>query len=368
MFEGLIGQQAVKDKLSRLIRRGAPGRAHLFLGAAGIGKRRFAGAYANALLCDSAVTTYDGAARETHVPAAVDSGADYIGRIPCGGCIACGLFKKGAFGEYRNVEPGGQSQKKIISVDAVRQITDWFKTRPINSRRKVCVIGNADHMTEQAQNALLKTLEEPPVYGAIILTAANPGMLLETVRSRCETTYFTSYTENELINIIKNSPECPQESKILPLARVSEGNPGKAFELASSDTFFSLRDELLRLFCGHIDGDARSTVFLAAFLEKNRERFIQFSGIMIRWLRDIWLLSIRGAPDNELKTAAADMADKLESYRARYKPAALLECIECIDGACSAITANANFSLAVNAMLFEINALLPIYTGKVNAK
>ena len=367
MFEGLIGQRAVKEKLSGLIWRGSPGHAHLFVGAAGIGKRAFARAFAKALLCVGAGNIPDEAASDANA-----AGSENRGRsirpdprknlaTPCGECAPCKLAAADALGDFIVVEPAGQNQKNVIPVDSIRRIGEWFSTKPLHSRRKVCIIENADHMTEQAQNALLKTLEEPPDYGVIIMTAANAGMLLETVRSRCASTGFTEYADSELVDILENSPDCPRDTNITLLAQLSGGNPGGALDLASSGTFFSLRDELLRLFCGHLDGDARSSFFITSFLEKNRERFSQYSSIMIHWLRDIWLISMQGAYDGDncgIKTVNGDMADKLETYRARYNPAALLDCIERIDETRTALSANANFTLAVNAMLFKIRALL----------
>ena len=416
-FDGLTGLRNVKSKLTELIRRGIPGHAHLFYGTAGMGKRSFAHAFAKALLCAEAPPQPDAAAGSsgpTPPPDAdvaagssgpaprLDAAAESSGpapRLPCGACLPCKLFRDGALGDFLSVGPTGQGQRPVIPVDAVRNITGWFATRPLYTRRKVCIIENADHMTEQAQNALLKTLEEPPSYGAIILTAENPGMLLETVRSRCTMTHFTGYTDGEIEYILKNSPESmhifSQEltqkhtkdnaqsnapinalnnttqtdskknirtnsrgSIITLLARLSGGNPGYALEMARSETFFALRDELLNLFCGHLDGDARSTFLLASFLEKNRERFTQFSGIIIHWLLDIWRRSISGT--RGAGSGAVNSAEelKIDGYCARFKPAALLDCIERVDETCSSLSANANFTLAVNSMLFKITDYL----------
>jgi hypothetical protein len=131
------------------------------------------------------------------------------------------------------------------------------------------------------------------------------------------------------------------------------------FELARSETFLSYRDELLGLFCGHLDGDPRATYMLSAFLDKHRERFSLYSGILAYWLRDIWLSSLSNPNGgNDIKIVNGDMAHKLDKYRALYAQDALLECIIRIDETYAAVSSNANFMLAVNAMLFKINELL----------
>ncbi|MCL2059661.1 MAG: hypothetical protein FWH01_11510 [Oscillospiraceae bacterium] len=394
VFDGLLGQQAAKDKLTGLLYSGAQGGAHLFLGAAGIGKRVFARAFAKAVLCaggaaGGTVSVLDAVAHIADAVDAVSAVAAAPGRLPCGVCLPCRLFQNGALGDFLFIAPSGQSQRPAIPVDAARSVVDWFSTRPLHSSKKVCIIAQADHMTEQAQNALLKTLEEPPAYGAIILTAENPGMLLDTVRSRCSTTFFTGYTDREVEYILRNADAPPHESAIPLLTRLSGGNPGYAFGLAQSETFMSTRDELFGLFCGHLDGDPRATYMLQSFLEKNRERFAHFAGMVIFLLRDIWLLSMggmgirsgddvgasggassgggsdsgaSGANSGDSGVGAeivnADMERRLAAYGERFRPGALLDCIERVDETCSQVSKNANFNLAVNAMLVKISATL----------
>ena len=349
MFYGLTGQQGVKDKLSGLIRRGTPGHAHLFTGPEGMGKRSFAKAFAKALLC---IGGDDGTARQGGGENARQGG----GLLPCGKCLPCRLMNTGALDDYFTVEPSGQGQKPVIPVDAIRGITDWMVIRPLYSRRKTCIIAQADRMTEQAQNALLKTLEEPPDYGIIILTASNPENLLETVRSRCVVTRFSAYSGEEMRHILENSGEVAAGADIGLYTRISGLNPGYAIELAGSGAFLSERDELLGLFCEFLNGRPDSFFLLSSFLIKNKDSFRQYAGVLIRWLHDIWRSSLDGA----YEAANGDMARRIDAFYGRFPQEGLLDCICDIDEACEAVTYNANFSLAVNVTLFRIINLLCI--------
>jgi hypothetical protein len=246
-------------------------------------------------------------------------------------------------------------------------------------------------------------------------------MLLPTVRSRCAVTHFAGYSDGELLDIIERSFEHKPPARLTTLfIRLSGGNPGYAAELAQSETFLSHREELIRMLCGHLDGDARASHLLASFLEKNRERFRRHCGIMIYWLRDLWLRSAigtrggggcggsggsdgsgggcgssggcegdggcegsvikaRGVKTQNVANAEyvenakyvenaeyvdnaagaegivnSDMMNLMNKYDGRFRPGALLESMARIDDADSAVSANANFSLAVNAMLYSI--------------
>ena len=331
MFTELAGQQAVKEKLEGLILSGSVGHAHLFCGAAGTGKRLFARAFAKALLCESGTKG---------VP--LGGTQQYID-VPCCVCEPCRLFESGALDGFLYVEPSGQGGKPTVSVDAVRGVIDWLSTYPLHSSRKVYIISQADHMTEQAQNALLKTLEEPASYAVAILTAENPAQLLETVRSRCALTRFGGCGDDE-------------------------------FE--KTDAFLKLRNELMDLFLNFLDGDARAFVMLPSFFEKNRDRFQVLSGTLIQWLRQIWLQTMGGGFSRGLGggvgnsggfgdglgggagEAAADA--RMGAYAGKFLPGALLDCIERVDEANTAVAVNVNFTLAVGAMLSKISRLLNI--------
>jgi DNA polymerase-3 subunit delta' len=155
---GLItGQTLIIENLRHSLSSGRTGHAYVFAGPKGVGKRTVARIFASLLLCESG-----------------SSGSS------CGVCTACRLTDAGTNPDFTLLEPAGSS----IGVDEIRALQSDIIIKPAYSKRKIYLIAEADKLTLQAQNCLLKTLEDPPPYGIIIMTASNYNSLIETIRSR----------------------------------------------------------------------------------------------------------------------------------------------------------------------------------------
>ena len=148
------------ELLTRAIARGTLPPSLVFAGPMGVGKRTAAVALAQALNCER--------------PAGQDA---------CGTCAACLRIARGVFADVLMIEPGDTG---AIKVDQVREAIDRAAYRPFEGRRRVVIIDEADALLPEAQNALLKTLEEPPSASMFVLVTARPDVLLPTVRSRCQ--------------------------------------------------------------------------------------------------------------------------------------------------------------------------------------
>jgi len=157
----LKGNRALKEQLLPRLSGGELGHALILSGPAGSGKHTLAGIISRAMVCDR------------------------TGTKPCGSCPACKKALAGIHPDIITVAP--LEEGKAITVDQVRQMRADAHIRPNEAPRKVYVIEQADGMKDSAQNAMLKLLEEGPAYASFLLIAENPGGLLTTVRSRCET-------------------------------------------------------------------------------------------------------------------------------------------------------------------------------------
>ena len=157
MFEDIIGNQQVKEELTKIIEEKKILHSYMFVGIEGIGKQMIAKKFAQMILCTNG------------------------GRKGCNTCKSCIEFTSNNNPDFLYIEPDGNN----IKIEQIRYLQRKIQEKPIISNRKVYIINDADKMTTEAQNCLLKTLEEPPEYSTIILIGSNQNLFLNTIKSRC---------------------------------------------------------------------------------------------------------------------------------------------------------------------------------------
>lgn len=211
-FEGVVGHRRVLDLLAR--EAAEPANAYLFVGAASVGKATVARAFAARLLCAQG------------------------GQHP-EPCRVCRLVAAGTHPDLIVVAPEG------MGVDQARETIARAMLSPVEAARKVFVFEEAGTMTEQAANALLKTLEEPTPTTVFILVAESELDLPATVASRCRTVHFGRVDEDELVAALR--ARGVEEGRAEALARMAGGRPGLALTLASSPRVAEFRRTWLEL-------------------------------------------------------------------------------------------------------------------------
>lgn len=169
MFENLVGNEKAKKSLTQSIKSKNIPHSYIFSGPEGVGKRLFALDYAKTIMCNE-----NGKCNNE--------------------CDSCIKFNGNSNPDYMQIEPDG----KVIKIDQIRKVQERIAEKPIVSSKKVYVINNADSMTEESQNCLLKTLEECPKYAIIILVVSNESRLLATIKSRCVIVKFTRISDQKL--------------------------------------------------------------------------------------------------------------------------------------------------------------------------
>ena len=175
MFEKLIGNEKVKKLLNESIKSKNIPHSYIFCGCAGVGKRLFALDYAKAIMCSQ-----NGKCNDK--------------------CDSCIKINGNCNPDFMQIEPDG----KLIKIDQVRKMQERIVEKPIVSNKKVYLINDADFMTEESQNCLLKTLEECPKYAIIILIVSNESKLLATIKSRCVKVKFNRILQQELREYLTN--------------------------------------------------------------------------------------------------------------------------------------------------------------------
>lgn len=217
-FDDILGHEAVKEHFQKAIESHRISHAYILAGEAGMGRKSLAHAFALTLLCEKG------------------------GSQPCMECHACKQVLAGSHPDLIHVT---HEKPATIGVDDIRkQVSDTIMIRPYSSYYKIYIIDEAEKMTPQAQNALLKTIEEPPSYAVIILLTTNPEAFLPTVLSRCVQLKLRplrdSVVEEYLEHVLKI-----RESDARLCAAFARGNLGKAIRLANSGEFRHMYGELL---------------------------------------------------------------------------------------------------------------------------
>jgi DNA polymerase III subunit delta' len=216
-FRDIVGHRRLISLLSRASAQQTLPPALLFAGPYGIGKRRTALAVAQALNCPRA--------------AASSMSGTHLELDACGMCPSCRRIERGIHPDIILLEPG---ETGTIRVDDVRGIVTAAGYRPFEARRRVAIVDEADAMLGSAQNALLKTLEEPPSASVFILVSSMPDALLPTVLSRCSRLRFGPLTAAEVTEALMKSHGY-SEPDARAAAIEAQGSVGRALEMESAD-------------------------------------------------------------------------------------------------------------------------------------
>ena len=259
-FSSTVGQYEIKKRLGTAL-MGSPGHAYIFSGPKGIGRTTLARSFAKALLCDQ--------------PSLEGS---------CDHCASCHYFDRLVHPDYRELQLDGKD--KFIKVERVRQaVCADLNIRPQLRPRKVYLIG-ADDLNEQGQNALLKSLEEPPDYAFFLLTAIGQNHLLPTIVSRTSLILLKRHAPDEIEEILRQKGLSGTD-ELTFCARYAGGLPGVALDLATSDWFSSLRQDTVS-FYRSLGRSTRTAVLTGGyqFFDGNRPHVPEILDILGSLVRD----------------------------------------------------------------------------------
>ncbi|MFT7618531.1 MAG: DNA polymerase-3 subunit delta' [Planctomycetota bacterium] len=175
----------------------------------------------------------------------------FIQRLFCDqkvGCFECPPCRRFAVGSHGDIEVVAKIEgKSRISIDQLRDLREWFHRAPYEADRRCAIIDGAHLMTEEAQNSLLKLLEEPPANGIILLVTENPQGLLETIHSRLQAVFCGPLSEDEITVFLKEKVDASDED-IAKAVALSNGSPGTAMTILSDETSSVTFEAAFRLF------------------------------------------------------------------------------------------------------------------------
>ena len=203
MFNNIIGNINNKMILENAIKNDKITHSYIFSGPEGIGKLLFAKEFAKAILCDS---------KENK---------------PCNNCKSCVEFENSNHPDFFIID----EQDETIKTEMMKKLTKDILEKPLENKKKIYIINNSENMTREAQNTLLKTLEEPPEYIIIILITTNTNLMLNTIKSRCINIIFNKLSDDELKNYFK-------EDITKEFLKFSEGSISKAIKIKEKEEMY----------------------------------------------------------------------------------------------------------------------------------
>lgn len=322
-FEDVIGHEQVIEHMQTAIEKDRVSHAYILNGEAGSGKKMLADIFAATLQCEEHGTT------------------------PCGKCKSCLQASSGNHPDIIKVT----HEKASISVDDIRtQLNGDIDIKPYSSKYKIYIIDEADKMTEQAQNALLKTIEEPPAYGIIMLLVTNKNKLLQTILSRCVTLNLKPVSSDLITDFLMKEYQIPDYNAHIS-ARFSQGNVGKAIRYSTSEEFNETKDKILHLLKYIENMQVYEILDGIKQLGEHKLEIYDYIDIMILWYRDILLYKVTGNP-NQLLFRAEYPYIKRQAERVGYD--GIENIIRAMDKAKERLRANVNFDIALELMLLVI--------------
>lgn len=329
-FDGLIGQDRVKMTLSEIVISGKISHAYLFSGPSGVGKKSFARAFAGSIMC----------------PNSVEGNR-------CGACECCILLDNDTNPDYEVIRPA--KGKHSIGVEAVREMQEDSIKAPVFGTRKVYVLDGAEKMTEQAQNAFLKILEEPPPYVLIFLLCDNTSAILDTVKSRVMRIDFSRNSAAEILEkyrtLCMQRNITPEKAKEELLCSYADGIMGRVLDFFDGEGVQAIRCDVMDALKALLHGDIHAKMKMTNLIGGRNENYEFVLYTMISYMRDVMLTARYGRhaalqnPDfkDDIYTLSRDVG----YYRAKNG-------IEVIDQCYKKLKRNAAYEVAVDYMLIQL--------------
>lgn len=284
-------------KLIKSVHNGTSSHAYIFEGEKGLFKHEAAQLFAAALTCQNTSVS------------------------PCGTCPACIQAKSKTNPDIIYIEKS--NDKKTIGVEPIRTLNDDVAIRPFYSQKKVYIINEGDILTPEAQNAFLKTLEEPPEYAVFIIIVENSSALLQTVLSRASLIHFTPVSD-KLIEQYINEKYPEHTSQIEFLTRYCEGIPGVADDVIADESFEALRTESINKLPVLLSKNKLSAYAIQKFIDENKDNAEKIFDFWISYLRDVTVIQC-SAPDHIINI---DKNDKLRILAEKYEPTQIVNAVK----------------------------------------
>jgi DNA polymerase-3 subunit delta' len=322
-FANIIGHEGIIIHLQNAISAGKISHAYIFHGEEGMGKKSLALAFAKTLQCIEKKST------------------------PCNDCKSCKQLEGGNHPDILWIT----HEKVSIGVDDIRtQVNADIQVIPYQSLYKIYIIDSADMMTENAQNALLKTIEEPPEYAIILLLARSTQNLLPTILSRCVVLDLKPIDRQQIKEYLMNKLHIPDYIAEIA-ADFSGGNIGKAIKYASSDDFASKKEDVFHILRYIDDMKLHEIISGIKTISENKSSINDYIDLMMLWFRDVLMLKATKDPNLLLFKDEYQVIKKQAKTRSYEE---IENIIKSMNEAKAKLKANVNLDITIELMLISI--------------
>ncbi len=329
-WSDVVGQKQLTDNLRSALKYNKISHAYLIQGERLSGKMMIADIFARALQCENAE-----------------------GEKPCNQCRSCKQAMNRNHPDILYVE---HEKPNVISVDNIRQqINGDIAIKPYSGAHKIYIVDEAEKMNVQAQNALLKTLEEPPEYAVILLLTTRVEAMLQTILSRCVVLNTRPVHEDMIKEYLMRRVQVPDYRAAI-CASFARGNVGRAAELASNEQFDHMKSSVIGTMKNISDMEINRIAAETKKIVEEKFDVDDYLDLCFIWYRDVLLYKACGIyGDSGHIIFKEDMAE-IADAAGRYSYDGIERIIHSIDRARSRLKANVNFELTMELMLLDMKA------------
>ena len=323
-FADVLGHEQTIAHMKNAIQYGKVSHSYIINGEKGSGKKMLAGIFAQTLQCQAKGTE---------------------------ACMECQSCKQAMNLNQPDIIRVTHEKPNTISVEDIRgQLNGDIMIRPYSSRYKIYIVDEAEKLTVQAQNALLKTIEEPPVYAVILLLTTNAGMLLPTIQSRCVKLDLKPVSSDKVKKYLMEQLEIPEYRADICTA-FAQGNIGKARRLALSESFGEMLEHALRLVKYISEMEVADLIEDLKKIDTYKMEINDYLDLLTVWYRDVLLFKATRDADSLI------FSDELNSIQEKARKSSyegLEVTIKAIEKAKIRLNANVNFDMALELLLLTM--------------
>lgn len=323
-FTDIVGQPQLKNQLQNSLENNKLSHAYIICGENRSGKEFIAKIFAQAIQCEKG------------------------GKEPCCECHSC---KQAMSMNHPDIIYVQHEKPGSIGVDDVRRgINESVQVKPYSSPYKIYIVQEAEKLTVQAQNALLKTIEEPPAYVIVMLLTSSMDMMIPTIVSRCVTLTLKPVSDEDMRKYLMRDLKIPDYRAEICIA-FARGNVGRAKALASSEDFDKIRNEALSLMKNIKDMDLVEVVEALKNIKEYNFNIDDYLDIMAVWYRDVLLFK---ATHDMNHLVFRDEIQSIRKVATRSEYEGIEEIILALEKAKSRLKSNVNFELTMELLLLTI--------------